>query len=447
MRFVHILAVAMLLGIAPALVQAGTESVIYDFDDPVFPATGCSATGDNGDLQARAGLLFHQNHLYGTVPSGGAGVKGEPETRDGIAFKLALPQPGQTKGVRKIVHSFSGSPVIQGGTYPCSRLIRGAHGVFYGTTTGGGAFNWGTVFQLTPPPKGQNKGWTESTVYSFQGFGDGGQPADGLVLDDLGNLYGTTPIGGVGSGLGNGTVFQLTPPHNGVPGWTKTTIYEFNSLADGYYPNGDLLFEPTGFLLFGTTLYGGQFGAGTVYQLSLPPFGQTQWTKTTLWNFDESSPLYAAANPNGGLIGGTGALFGTTQNGGISGTGGCCGIVFFLWQETAGNLAYTLVTLHQFAGGSDGIQPWAGLFQDASGTFWGTTTLGGTNNNGTVFKLVPDGIRAEVWDYSVAYRFLGGPNDGADPEGALTSDGKGNLYGTTNSGGAAGLGTVFRVTP
>jgi uncharacterized repeat protein (TIGR03803 family) len=161
-----------------------------------------------------------------------------------------------------------------------------------------------------------------------------------------------------------------------------------------------------------------------------------------LANFD--SPSVPGAHPNGGLVGTPQALYGTTQNGGAGGASGCCGVVFALTQTTPGTNDYTLTALHQFTGGSDGAYPMAGLFQDfrdRSGTMWGTTTMGGSADHGTVFKVVPS------WLYSVWHRFQGAPNDGGTPMGALTADRDGNLYGTTNTGGFADLGTVFKLTP
>jgi uncharacterized repeat protein (TIGR03803 family) len=104
-----------------------------------------------------------------------------------------------------------------------------------------------------------------------------------------------------------------------------------------------------------------------------------------------------------------------------------------------------MVILHQFADGSDGSTPLAGLFKDASGNFWGSTTAGGGSALGTVFELAPDPVRVNVWHYSVVYSFQGG-SDGATPESPLTTDGTA-LYGTTSAGGAYNGGTVYKLTP
>jgi uncharacterized repeat protein (TIGR03803 family) len=113
----------------------------------------------------------------------------------------------------------------------------------------------------------------------------------------------------------------------------------------------------------------------------------------------------------------------------------------------AGN-PYTLFVQHTFSGGLiDGSLPTAGFYKDANGTFWGTTTTGGSDNMGTIFELYPDRLVFERWHYLDVYSFAGGPNDGANPQGLLREDNSGNLYGTTNAGGSAGEGVVFRLKP
>ncbi len=428
-----VLAATAASGILPARLAAQTENVIFSFNDPQFAASAC------GNLQISAGLLYLNDRLYGTTPSGGTGELGLPTTRDGVAFGLTIPQGDQTEVQRNILHSFV-NDVEGDGLYPCARLIAGPRGAMYGTTMSGGAHGLGAVFMLTHP-SGQ-KGWTERVLYSFQGGSDGALPAGGLTLDASGNLYGATSGGGNSN---NGTVFELIKPPSG-DGFTETVLYRFNGGDDGYVPNGDLLLDSNTGALFGTTLYGGLYEGGTVF--SVTPVAGTIgiWSKATLWAFDSASAAYSAATPNGGLLGGTGALFGTTQNGGAQPLAGdCCGVVFFLWQEYADNPIYTLVVLHQFADGADGSTPLAGLFEDSSGTFWGSTATGGASELGTVFKLVPDPIRVEDWHYSVVYSFQGG-SDGATPESPLTTDGTA-LYGTTSAGGVYNGGTVYKLTP
>jgi uncharacterized repeat protein (TIGR03803 family) len=99
-----------------------------------------------------------------------------------------------------------------------------SEGALYGTASGGGAGGGGTVFKLTPPNEGAAV-WTEAVLYSFCTMpkcSDGDLPNAGLILDDKGELYGTTCIGGINCPAGNGTVFKQTPPATARSGWTET---------------------------------------------------------------------------------------------------------------------------------------------------------------------------------------------------------------------------------
>ena len=424
-RVLILAAAGIASGWLSAPLSAQTDSVILSFNGMNRGEGGCAGQSDSNP-RSRAGLLFLNNRLYGTTPSGG-------QDKEGTVFSLTIPQAGQT-GTKKVLHSF-GTAALDGAS-PCGHLIGGPKGVLYGTTKGGGTQNYGTVFSLSHSPQ---SGWTYTILYLFQGIPDGDGPYDGLTIDTAGNLYGATRSGGNNN---CGTVFELSPPPPGQSQWTETVLYRFNGGTDGFYPNGDLLLDSSTGALFGTTIYGGLYNDGTVF--SLTPSAGGAWTKGTPWNFNHADPVYSAASPNGGLLGSTAGLFGTTLTGGVNG----CGVVFFLWQEIEGSSQYTLKILHQFTGvNEDGNGPLAGLYEDASRTFWGTTQGGGTAGLGTVFKLAPDLFHPEEWDYSVVYSFKGGTDDGALPYSPLIGDGTGALYGTTNIGGTANQGTVFKLTP
>ncbi|HLI64432.1 MAG TPA: choice-of-anchor tandem repeat GloVer-containing protein [Terriglobales bacterium] len=155
-------------------------------------------------------------------------------------------------------------------------------------------------------------------------------------------------------------------------------------------------------------------------------------TLTTLVSFTGSSGSDLGANPESALVQGIdGNFYGTTVNGG---TGGC-GTVFNISPSG------TLATLYSFQCGNDGANPRAGLVQGTDGNFYGTTSAGGTNSNGTVFRIPPGGGLP-----TTLYSFTGGA-DGSTPKGALVQAGDGNFYGTTSSGGANGDGTVFQISP
>jgi uncharacterized repeat protein (TIGR03803 family) len=408
----------------PIPARAQTETVLYSFNYPTFTFTGCPPGSYN--VYPHTGPLFYKGDLYSTTPEGGSGIKSIPGTADGTVFKLTAPTADGKPWNKKTLHNF----VADGpdGTFPCSHLIE-KDGVLYGSTIGGGADHAGTVFSLTPPGKGQTA-WTETILYDFTGQVDGAQPFDALAMDSNGSLYGVTM-----SGINGPGVFEISP--NGSGSYYEGTLAT-NSL--GWVYNGGLLLDESPFTLFGTTQDGGK-GYGNVFALTLTGDG---WMMNDLYDFTGSAD---GAYPNGGLKGAAGDLFGTTQGGGNGIGYSGDGVLFELRQEIAGS-PYTLIVQHTFSGNSaDGATPDAALHQDANGTLWGTTTVGGADNLGTIFELYPDRIIVHDWHYKLVYSFAGGTSDGANPEGVLTEDTKGNLYGTTNAGGLANDGTVFQLTP
>jgi len=273
----------------------------------------------------------------------------------------------------------------------------------------------------------------EEVIYAFPGKGSRAQPAGGLTMDKAGNLYGTTQLGGV---YNQGTVFELTP---GSSGWTETVLYSFTGNQDGGQPTSNLAFDSTGHL-FGTTAYGGNSacpsGCGTIFELT--PSG-SGWTENVIYSFTGGSD---GRQPNSGVVlGASGVLYGTASWGGTVGAA-CpsgCGTVFAL---TPGAGGWSQSVLYAFAGGSDGVGPYAGLTLDKSGNIYGTTTAGGAFGNGTVFMLARS---AGQWKETILHSFSG--PDGTLPYGALLLDAANNLYGTTYQGGSENNGVVFRLSP
>jgi len=300
-------------------------------------------------------------------------------------------------------------------------LVSDAAGNLYGTTYFGGAYNQGTVFELIPAPDGDS---TEITLHSFGLGTDGFGPVAGLIFDSAGNLYGTTYLGGEGGG---GTVFELTP--NGDGTWTETTLYSF--YQDGVRPLGRLTFDAAG-NLYGTTYAGGAQSYGTVFALT--PNGSGGWTYAVLHSFG----LDDGAGPEAGLtFDAAGNLYGTTTYGG----NGNAGTVFELTPEAGGGWSYEV--LYRFS--ADGFYPVTDLIFDRAGNMYGTTLLGGSGDCGTVFGLRPKA--GGDWTEGVVHNFSGGSDDGCIPEGDVTFDDAGHLYGTTGAGGAYGYGTVFGMKP
>jgi uncharacterized repeat protein (TIGR03803 family) len=260
-----------------------------------------------------------------------------------------------------------------------------------------------------------------TVLYSFtEGGGDGVSPASRLFRDSTGNLYGTTRYGG----LGNGTIFKLD-----MAG-TESVLYAFpGDGTQGLDPEAGVISDSEG-NLYGTTVQGGmgagEEGYGIVYKLD------KAGNLTVLTNFGS---LPNGKYPTAGLRrDSVGNLYGTTAEGGIG-----YGNVFKLDPAGTENVLYS------FTSGFDGRYPivYGALIADSDGNLYGTTAQGGdpTCDCGTVFKLSPAGT------LTVLHTFTGGPGDGLFPVSGLVRDKAGNLYGTTQSGGTTGGGTVFKVDP
>jgi uncharacterized repeat protein (TIGR03803 family) len=322
-----------------------------------------------------------------------------------------------------VIHSFGDG---LGGILPVAGLIEDARGNLYGTTTDNTTLGPGSAYRLT----NVQAGWTLSVLTQFgQNDLDGNLPLAGLTLGPDGAFYGTTWLGGGGGGGGDGTVYRL----NAATSFSHTVIYRFSG-PDGYRPlEAVLTFDSAG-NIFGTTSYGGPAGGGTVFELMR---NGNQWTESVIYGF---SGLTDGAEPEGKLLfDSAGNLYGTTYT---AGDPDCtCGVVYELSPSAGG---WTFRVLHTFDGPT-GRWPSAGLVKDTAGNLYGTTTAGGVGNGGTVFELSPAG---SDWNFSTIYTFDNtGGNGGSGPEGPVLLDTAGNLYGATNSDGAYGLGSVFKLTP
>jgi uncharacterized repeat protein (TIGR03803 family) len=279
-----------------------------------------------------------------------------------------------------------------------------------------------------------NVAWASSTgvIYSFLGDEDGEYPSTDLVMDGAGNLYGTSVQGG---DFGGGTVFQLTPA---AGGWTHTVLYSFTGGPDGGQPYGGVTLDAQG-NLFGTTVVGGtgaacEGGCGVAYMLA--PSGGT-WTETVLHNFTGGDD---GAGPGAGLaFDQNGDLFGMTPIGGTYGLG----VIYQMRHHADGT--WGLRVIHAFSGGNDGASASAGrLLFDGAGNAYGVATVGGANGKGTAFELSP-GVNG-AWTFTTLYAFKGQPDAGF-PYGGLVRDRAGNLYGTTYYDGQNNLGSVYQLAP
>lgn len=316
-------------------------------------------------------------------------------------------------------------------------LIFDRAGNIYGTTAGGGGYLHGAVFELSQ----SGTGWTEKTLYSFTGGGDGSAPIGNLIFDAAGNLYGTATAGGTGCSFsGCGVVFELSPGSNG---WTETVLYTFTGGTDGQSPIGGVVSDGHG-NLYGAASYGGNTSCncGTVYRLGRTTNG---WKFSVLHSFSGGSD---GAVPNAGLFVQSGNLYGTALTGGNPKCTGFplpgCGTAFSLTPVAGGKVTFQVI--YSFGqGATDGEYPSSSLIADSSGNLYGTTLNGGSIGGGTVFKLSP--ANGNTWQESVLYSF-GSAGDGFYPSAPLIFDKSGNLYGTTQYGGGLGAaGMAFRLTP
>jgi uncharacterized repeat protein (TIGR03803 family) len=280
-----------------------------------------------------------------------------------------------------------------------------------------------------------------SQIYTFAGLANGANPQSGVIADATGALYGTTALGGSHT---RGTVYKLTPPVVAGTPWTKTILWNFIGKTDGSYPYAPVMMDATG-ALYGTTETGGIHNEGTVYRLSPPAAGKTAWTETTLFNFNGAAGSY----PSAGLVmDATGALYGVTLGGGKTSNG----IVFKLTPPASGTGGWAPTVLHDFAGGNyDGAMPNGSLALDAAGNIYGTTESGGAANLGIVFRLSPI-AGSKALKFAMLHQFTANINgnigpDGASPYGSVLIDNNGSLYGTAFAGGVNNGGVAWMLSP
>jgi uncharacterized repeat protein (TIGR03803 family) len=377
--------VAALLALCAATVVASygqTFTTLANFDgtNGAYPYFETLVQGRDGDL-------------YGTTENGG-------NVLYGTVFKIA------TDGHLTQLHRFRGTD----GFHPYAGLALTNAGDFYGTTKQGGKHGYGSIFKITP-------GGTLTTVYNFCSkahCADGGAPVEALLQGSDGNLYGATGSGGSGYG---GTLFKLTPSG------TLTTLYSFP------YPGGpSALIEATDGSFCGTTEAGGDFEGGSVFKLT--PSGEL----TTLYSFCYQATCIDGASPYGALVqGADGNFYGTTNIGPGGFNGG--GTVFQMTPDG------TLTTLYNFSCSEGGCSPTAGLVLGTDGNLYGTAEQGGATFGGTIFQITPSGTLTTLHSFCAQSNCA----DGGYPYGGLVQATDGDFYGTTSEGGANNDGTVFKL--
>jgi uncharacterized repeat protein (TIGR03803 family) len=384
-------------------------------------------------------ILGRDGNLYGTTAGGGTGGHG-------TIFKFT------TNGVLTTLYSFNGA---NAGSSPSAPPVQGSDGNLYGTTSHGGAFNAGTLYRLTP----------DGVFTSFHSFyhGDTDHGIDGLYPDELiqgtdGNLYGMTPHGGWGD---NGVTFKCSTSA------VFTNVHYFiGTSQDALFPSGALVQGADGDY-YGRASYGGTNIYGALFKIT------ANGAVTMVYNFTGGND---GSRPTQLLLGSDGNFYGTTYSGGtnnygtvfrLTPNGVCTGIYSFsngndgqdprnLVQGADGNFYGTsdlgvtnrllfrvsadgaFTGLQIFTGGNEGGFP-NRLVQGPDGNLYGTTQTGGLAGKGTIFKITPDGTFVSL------YSFPGSTNDGTSPRAALVQGADGYFYGSTYSGGASNYGTIFKI--
>ncbi|MGA7461583.1 MAG: choice-of-anchor tandem repeat GloVer-containing protein [Candidatus Korobacteraceae bacterium] len=346
-------------GVVFKMKQTGSSWLLL----PLYAFTG----SPDGRYPVGRVVLGPDGALYGTTVYGGQASQ-DQEEGCGILYRLSPPPTSPHSAIFSWSETILYTPTGEGGDgcglTDFGGLTFDASGDLYGTASGGGASDVGTVFELTH----SGDQWTQSTIHSFVRGYDGAYPAAGATLDQSGNLFGTTE-------LFPGSVYQLSPSQSG---WTVSVLRFFNGQDGGTEPVGGVIFDSSG-NLYGTTVGGGTGYGGVVFQLA--PSGGS-WTFNLLYSF------IGEAGPSSDLLlDSAGNLYGTTYKDGRFGVGN----VFKLSPSGDG---WTYTSLYDFHGTGDGGFPQSNLIMDAAGNLYGTTTLGGNLNDcpsgcGVVFEITP----------------------------------------------------------
>jgi len=352
-------------------------------------------------------------------------------------------------------------------TTPVAGLTIDQSGNLYGAAPWGEE-NEGWIFELTS----SQGGWNLHVLREFDMRDpEGAGPLGGMVMDEAGNLYGTTSYDH--GEFECGTVFKIPPSHEYI-------VLHYFDCADGYLPEATLTYSNG--RLWGTTFSGGAYGQGTVFSLdtsgdsfqfdsfsgkngnqslsafNLWGYGTTySGGKQGLGNIYRMDPVKRLMNmhtftatgkagyaPVGDLlslsVNGVRTIYGTTSKGGSGGGG----TIYRLSEIQPNSNRWRIKVLHSFTTGSDaGWAPMAGLTPDSAGNLYGTASQGG--DCGTVFKLSPG--KRDKWTYTVVYSFDFYNSDACYPTASVVFDQAGNLYGTSQYGGDWYWGAIYEITP
>jgi uncharacterized repeat protein (TIGR03803 family) len=399
-RFTKHLLLALLIGLAasPQAATAAPQTPLYDVrysftgtQQDEYPQTGVIRASDGNYYGIADQALFRLGSdgsytvIHQFTADEGAGLSPLIQASDGYLYggsARTLYRAGLDGTVSVLYQASANSDP----SYFTSALVEGAGGVLYGTSGGGGAYGFGTVFRWSPSDG------TLTTLYSFNGnatFGAfSGVSANGLAWGPDGLLYGSTVYSASGQ-QGGGTLFRMRT--DGTLDW-----YYYLQSADGANPLGSLTLASDG-TLYGTAKNGGANGKGTVFQLVPNPLAIK-----TVYAFAAADGGY----PQYGVVQGpNGNLFGTTQYGPPGSACPQCGAVFRV------GLTGLYLTLHAFDA-STGNAPWGKLFSSSDGWLYGTAEIGSANHLGAVYRIHPNNALVGYWKGDGNTADAAGSNDG-----------------------------------
>jgi hypothetical protein len=411
--------------------SGGAQAVAHRYD-VLYPFHG----GTDGSEPTGSLIVDALGNLYGSTAEGGSGQcqMNQQVVGCGTVFELSPPAGKSKHWTKTLLYDFQGPD----GSSPSS-LIADSAGNLYGVTEFGGngqCSSWeipgcGIVFELSPAAGT----WTETILYNFQGGSDGELPAVALVSDSAGNLYGATMLS---DGSGPGIVFELSPPGAGDGQWTESVLFSGygNQVPIDLYAS--LILDQKG-NLYSTSVFGGTYDSGTVFELRRPLTKDGSWTEVNLHSFDRQEDN--GDGPVSPVIFDTeGNLYGTLFAGGLWGQ------VFQLSPPKKKGGAWTESVLYSFGGDKAGLNPFSGLIFDQAGSLY-SNTYGDDGTNPVVFGIVyrltqhPKGS----WGENLLHEFKDHPAE--FPVGKLVFGSQGELYGAAAAGdSAAPGGVVFRIS-
>jgi uncharacterized repeat protein (TIGR03803 family) len=345
-----------------------------------------SFTGSNGSNPVAALTAAGNGIYYGTTQLGGSNDLGSIFKFDSATGSIIL----------------QGSFIGSNGAYPYAELTAAGNGIYYGTTSIGGIYNGGSIFQFDSATGSIT---LQDSFTGSNGFG----PHAALTAAGNGIYYGIALTGGSN---GRGSIFKFDSATGSI------TLQDSFTGSNGFGPHAALTAAGNG-IYYGTTQQGGSLDSGSIFK-----FDSATGSITLQASFIGPNGAYPLAELTAA---GNGIYYGTTQQGGSDGLGS-----IFKFDSATGSISPQA----SFTG-SNGSNPYAALTAAGNGIYYGTTLAGGSNGTGSIFKF--DSATGSI---TLQGSFTG--SNGAYPFAALTAAGNGIYYGTTSNGGSNGTGSIFK---